>query len=290
MIPVLTLDRAERALPLAKALQEGGLPLMEIMFRSDAAADSIRMIAEQLPGFLVGAGTVLTVEQARRAVKCGAQFLVAPGFDPEVCETALELGVPVVPGCVTPTEVAAARKLGLKVLKFFPAVQNGGVPAMRLLAGPYPDIRFVPTGDLTRALAAEYLQFDKVAAAGGDFMLKYADIYSDNYAAVRADVRKTLEDYLNFHLIRAAAPGERGQELAALGPLGSLFGGGARAGDSGAAGCLDIGTRDLKRACAWLERCGLGFEAVTKTEGGSGAAMVCLRAGFNGQQLRLIQD
>ena len=253
MIPVLSIDKASRAVPLARALQKGGLPLMEVMFRTDAAAESIRLIAQNVPGFTVGAGTVLTVEQAERAIAAGAVFLVAPGFNPRVCEYAISRNVPIVPGCVSPSEVDAARCLGLKVLKFFPAVQNGGVGAMKLLSGPYPDITFVPTGDLDRPLAYEYLSFRRVDAAGGDFMLKYEDIYADNYAKIERDVSETVSDYLRLRLRRVEIGGAGAEARPSLFPELLAF-----SGEPGST--VELSTRDLPRACWHFKRRGAVFE------------------------------
>ncbi len=247
MIPVLSIDRKERALPLARALQQGGLPLMEVMFRTEAAADSIRQIAREMPDFLVGAGTVLTVDQAQQAIDCGAKFLVAPGFNLRVVKFAVDAGVPMVPGCISPTEVELARDLGLKVLKFFPAVESGGRKAMGLLSGPYPDVRFVPTGDLTRDLVREYLPFEKVAACGGDFMLSYADIYADNYQKIAQDTHETIQEYLNFQVMIAG-----GVDNSAL---STLLGSSLQPADDHV-----IGTRDVERAFYYLKRSGVNLD------------------------------
>ncbi len=308
MIPVLSIDKEERALPLAQALKKGGLPLMEVMFRTDAAAGSIRRISEQMPDFLVGAGTVLTVEQARQAVACGAKFLVSPGFNPEVCKAAIELNVPIVPGCTSPTEVEAARVLGLHVLKFFPAVENGGVSAMRLLSGPYPDVSFVPTGDLTRALCSEYLAFGKVAAAGGDFMLSYDDIHSDNYEKIASDVQDTILGYLNFHIAHMGMnANDKDSALSLSGRLASALHLNVCAGNKSAfagklfevmyepfyheKGHVAIGTFDATRAYYYLKRCGMEFYEDTVSRDAAGRIIAAyMKEDFAGFALHLLQD
>ncbi len=277
MIPVLNIDKRERALPLAAALSKGGLPLMEVMLRTDEAFASIEQIASQMPGFIIGAGTVLTVKQAEDAVAAGAQFLVAPGFNPEVVRYAVEHQIPVVPGTVTPTEVEAARALGVHTLKFFPAVQQGGVPAMKLLSGPYPEVRWVPTGDLTRPLAYEYLSFGKVAAAGGDFMLSYDDIHQDRYDKISADVEETILNYLDFKLHHFGFNGSGKEQSDCLAATlakvfhlkveehqhstfaGSLFEI-CHAALPDTQGHLGIGSRDALRAYYYLKRCGVEFD------------------------------
>ena len=146
IVPVVVIDHAGDALPTARALLDGGVDVMEITFRTDAAAGAIRAVSEGCPEMLVGAGTVITLAQCRQAVEAGARFIVAPGYDEEVVSWCVEKGVPILPGCVTPTEIMAAMKHGLTVLKFFPAGVYGGLSAMKALSGPFKGIKFVPTG------------------------------------------------------------------------------------------------------------------------------------------------
>ena len=145
VVPVVVLENAKDAVPTAKAMVAGGIDVMEITFRTAAAADSIKAVSEGCPEMLVGAGTVITLEQCKKAVASGAKFIVAPGFDEEVVRWCVENNVPVTPGCVTPTEIMAAMKLGLKVVKFFPAGVYGGLSAMKALSGPFGGIKFIPT-------------------------------------------------------------------------------------------------------------------------------------------------
>lgn len=308
MIPVLNIDKLHRALPLADALQRGGLPLMEVMFRTDVAASCIKEIAKSRPDFLIGAGTILTEDQAKLAVDCGAKFLVAPGFNPKVVKCAQQLQVPIVPGCVSPTEVEAALDLGVKVLKFFPAVQNGGVPAMGLLAGPYRDITFVPTGDLDKKLAFEYLSFNKVAAAGGDFMLKYEDIHSDNYEKIEKDVAETIDLYFNFHVAHVGmneSSEDKAFDLASC--LGKCLSKDVvKMQNSTFVGSLievmhkpfyhekghiAIGTRDATRAYHYLKRKGVEFieDSVFLNDQGRVTAAY-IKEDFAGFALHLMQD
>ena len=148
VVPVVVLDDVKDALPLAKALTEGGLPCAEVTFRTEAAEESIKVMAEAYPDMVVGAGTVLTIEQVDAAVKAGAKFIVSPGFDPEIVDYCLEKEIPIFPGCVTPSEVAQAVKRGLKVVKFFPAEPSGGVVMIKAMAAPYNQLRFMPTGGI----------------------------------------------------------------------------------------------------------------------------------------------
>ena len=178
VVPVVVLNDAKDARPLAEALCEGGLPCAEVTFRTEAAEESIRSMTKEFPEMLVGAGTVLTVEQADRAIDAGAKFIVSPGFDPEIVDDCLERSIPVFPGCITPSEVAQAVKRGLEVIKFFPAEQFGGIDTIKALAAPYTDIKFMPTGGINTANLEKYLSYDRVVACGGSWMVK-ADLIRD---------------------------------------------------------------------------------------------------------------
>ena len=172
IVPVVVLNDAKDAVPLAKALCEGGLPCAEVTFRTDAAEESIRQMTAAYPDMFVGAGTVLTIEQVDRAVAAGAKFIVAPGFDPEIVDYCLEKDIPVFPGTITPSEVAQAVKRGLKVLKFFPAEQFGGIATIKALCAPYTTVRFMPTGGINAKNITSYLESDKILACGGSWMVK----------------------------------------------------------------------------------------------------------------------
>lgn len=172
IVPVVALDDESDALPLARALSEGGLPCAEITFRTAAAEEAIRRISEECPEMLVGAGTVLTTEQADRAMAAGARFLVSPGFNPRVVRHCVEKGYLFTPGCSTPSDVEQAIENGLKVIKFFPAEPAGGLPMIRALAAPYREIQFMPTGGISPKNVGEYLSYDRILACGGTWMVK----------------------------------------------------------------------------------------------------------------------
>lgn len=172
IVPVVVLNDAKDAAPLAKALCEGGLPCAEVTFRTEAAEESIRIMATQFPDMLVGAGTVLTINQVDRAVNAGAKFIVSPGFDPEIVDYCIAKEIPVFPGCITPSEVAQAVKRGLKVVKFFPAEQFGGLATIKALAAPYTGVKFMPTGGVSEKNLESYLSCDKIVACGGSWMVK----------------------------------------------------------------------------------------------------------------------
>ncbi len=172
LIPVIALDREEDALPLARALEAGGLPCAEVTFRTPAAAGAIRAIANAMPQVALCAGTVLTTDQVDRAVDAGAKMIVAPGFNPRVVEHCLRLGVPVLPGCCTPSDIEAALSFGLDTVKFFPAQAAGGVAMLKALTAPYRMMRFVPTGGINADNVTDYLRLPCVAACGGSWMVK----------------------------------------------------------------------------------------------------------------------
>ena len=172
VVPVVVLENAKDVVPLATALVEGGLPCAEVTFRTEAAEESIRLMLEQFPEMLVGAGTVLTVEQVDTAVRAGAKFIVSPGFDAEIVDYCIKNEIPVFPGCITPSEVAQAVKRGLKVVKFFPAEPAGGISMIKAMAAPYVDLKFMPTGGINAKNLEEYLSFDKIICCGGSWMVK----------------------------------------------------------------------------------------------------------------------
>lgn len=172
VVPVVVLDDAKDALPLAKALMEGGLPCAEVTFRTQAAQESIRLMAEEYPDMLVGAGTVLTTKQVDEAMDAGAKFIVSPGFDPEIVDYCQKKGIEIFPGCVSPSEVAQAVKKGLKVVKFFPAEQAGGIDMIKAMAALYHELKFMPTGGINPNNLEKYLKFDKILCCGGSWMVK----------------------------------------------------------------------------------------------------------------------
>ena len=193
VVPVVVLEEVKDALPLAAALVEGGLPCAEVTFRTEAAEESIRLMSEKYPEMLVGAGTVLTIEQVDRAVTAGAKFIVSPGFDPEIVDYCLEKKIPVFPGCITPSEVAQAVKRGLQVVKFFPAEQAGGVSMIKAMAAPYTMVKFMPTGGISAKNLADYLSFGKILCCGGSWMVKGNLIKNGEFDKIRELTKEAVE-------------------------------------------------------------------------------------------------
>lgn len=172
IIPVVVIDDKKDAAPLADALCKGGLPCAEVTFRTEAAADAIRLMKNTHPEMLVGAGTVLTIHQVDEAIAAGAEFIVSPGFDTVIVDYCMEKDVVVLPGCISPSEAAIAVRKGLSVIKFFPAEQAGGLPFIKAIAAPYTTLSFMPTGGINPENVKEYLKYDRIFACGGSWMVK----------------------------------------------------------------------------------------------------------------------
>lgn len=224
IVPVVVLEDAERAVPTARALLAGGIDVMEITFRTSAAPEAIRAVAEQCPEMTVGAGTVVTLEQCRQALACGAQFIVSPGYCEEVVTYCVAQNIAVLPGCVTPTEIMAAMAHGLHTLKFFPANVYGGLAAMKALSGPFPGVRFIPTGGVSAENLGEFAAAPFVHAVGGSWLCAKADIAAGNYDKITALCREARERLLGFEVGHLGINTESGQASAALcDTLGKLF-------------------------------------------------------------------
>ncbi len=180
VVPVVVIENVEDAVPTANAMRDGGVDVMEITFRTAAAPEAIKAVAENCPDVLVGAGTILNLEQCKLAVSMGAKFIVSPGFDAQVVGWCIDNGVAVTPGCVTPTEITAAINMGLKVVKFFPANIYGGLDAMKTLSGPFPNVKFLPTGGISTANIKQYIDSPFIHAVGGSWVCPKADISAGN--------------------------------------------------------------------------------------------------------------
>jgi 2-dehydro-3-deoxyphosphogluconate aldolase/(4S)-4-hydroxy-2-oxoglutarate aldolase len=185
VIPVVSLDRVESAVPLAEALLAGGLPCAEITFRTMAAEPAIRAISQSFPEILVGAGTVLNEEQVERAIAAGAKFIVSPGFSDAVVNLCRQRNLPVFPGICTPTDIMMALEAELTILKFFPADAFGGLKTLKALSAPFPNVEFIPTGGVSATNLEDYLSFGKVLACGGSWMVKSELIAAGNFAEIK---------------------------------------------------------------------------------------------------------
>ena len=197
IVPVVVLNNVEDAVPLARALLKGGICFMEITFRTECAAECISVISKEVPEVIVGAGTILNVDQAKTAVECGAKFIVSPGIDEETVRWAIENDIPVIPGAVTPTEIMKAISLGLKTVKFFPADVYGGIKAIKALSAPFGQVKFLPTGGVSEANLKDFISCSSVAAIGGSWVCKKDDIANhdwDKITALSANAVKIIKE------------------------------------------------------------------------------------------------
>ena len=287
IVPVVVLNDAKDAEPLAQALCDGGLPCAEVTFRTDAAEESIRIMTEKFPNMLVGAGTVLTTEQVDRAVAAGAKFIVSPGLNPKIVKYCVEKGILITPGCANPSDVEQAIENGLEVVKFFPAEQAGGIAMIKAMAAPYTQMKFMPTGGINAKNLNSYLAFDKVLACGGSWMVKKELISSGQFDKIRELTREAVQTMLGFSLkhigINCADAKEAEQTADSFARLFgfakdprdvSFFAGTAveamNTKGRGTMGHIAIGTNSVERAKNYLELLGCKFDETTcKYENGA---------------------
>lgn len=215
IVPVVKIDRAEDALPLAKALCAGGLPCAEVTFRTEAAAEAIRSITENFPQMCVGAGTVLNTAQVDAAVEAGAQFIVSPGMNPGTVKYCIQKNVPMVPGTSTPSDIEQAIELGLDVVKFFPAEQSGGLAKIKAMSAPYVNMKFMPTGGINAGNLTSYLGYEKIIACGGSWMVPGNLINAGAWDEIERLTREAVQTMLGFELAHVGVNAESGQEAAA---------------------------------------------------------------------------
>ena len=270
IVPVVVLDDAKDALPLAEALIKGGLPCAEVTFRTAAAEASIKAMAEAYPQMLVGAGTVLTMEQVDRAVNAGAKFIVSPGLNPEIVKYCQSKGVPMVPGVNNPSNIETALSLGLDVVKFFPAEQSGGIQMIKAMAAPYVNVKFMPTGGINAKNICDYLSFDKIIACGGSWMVKKDLVLEGKFDEIRVLTEEAVRTMLGFSLRHIGVNCENDKEAESVAEsFDNLFGFAKKAGNSsvfagteieamkkigrGTKGHIAIGTNSVLRAKNYLE-------------------------------------
>ncbi len=307
IVPTIKIDNAEHALPLAKALCAGGLPCAEVTFRTAAAADAIRNITTGLPEMLVGAGTVLTTEQADKAIEAGARFIVSPGLNPVVVKHCQQRGVPVVPGCATPSDIEAAMGLGLEVVKFFPAEAAGGLAMIKAMAAPYHQMKFMPTGGIHADNLNEYLSFSKVVACGGSWMVTDKLINEGRFDEITALTRQAVQKMLGFSLAHVGINAEAGEAALGIAQLfANAFGFAAKEGNSsvfagsvvevmktpglGKMGHIAIGTNYIHRAVSYLEAQGYTFNPESAKHDANGKLLaIYLTQDFGGFAVHLVQ-
>lgn len=192
IVPVVVINDAKDAEKLAKALCDGGLPCAEVTFRTEAAQESIRIMTEKFPQMLVGAGTVLTIDQVDRAVDAGAKFIVSPGLNPRIVKYCVEKGILIIPGCANPSDIEQALEHGLDVVKFFPAEVAGGLKMIKAMAAPYAGVKFMPTGGINQTNVKEYLAYERILACGGSWMVKGSMVDAGEFDQIEALTREAV--------------------------------------------------------------------------------------------------
>jgi len=307
IVPVVKIENARDAVPLAKALAAGGLPIAEITFRTAAAEDAIKAISSECKNVLLGAGTVINVEQAEKALKAGAKFIVTPGFSSSVVKYCVERKIPITPGIATPTEIQMALEHGVDVVKFFPADAFGGIKTLKALSAPYGAVKFIPTGGISAANLAEYILFPKVFACGGTWMVKDELIKAGQFAEITRLTVEAINVMLGFDLGHigintnaAESSLKLSKDLCATFNLplkegnSSNFAGKAievnKSKGLGANGHIAIATNSITRAVAYLERKGIAIDMNTaKKDPAGNYAAVYLKGEFGGFAIHLLQ-
>ena len=277
LIPVIKIENPDDAVPLAKALIDGGLPAAEITFRTACAAEAIKNITEAYPEMLVGAGTVLTTEQVDAAIAAGSKFIVSPGLNPKVTSYCLSKGVPMLPGCSNPSDIEAALELGLKTVKFFPAEAAGGLKMLKAMAAPYGQLTFMPTGGINADNLLDYLKFNKIVACGGSFMVKDELVKEKKWDEITALTKDAVKKMLGLEFTHMGINTENKEEAEKSAKLFELlFGMPVKetsksyfAGDAfefmmgkgpGKCGHIGIKTHFVDRAIAYFKRMGFEFD------------------------------
>jgi len=271
IIPVVKIEKVEEALPLGRALLDGDLPITEITFRTSAAENSIKTLTKKLPSLLVGAGTILTVEQVKKAVSAGAKFIVSPGFNPKVVDYCIENSIPVTPGINNPTQIEMALERGIEVVKFFPAEASGGLSLLKSISAPYTNIKFIPTGGINQNNLCSYLSYNEVHACGGSWMVKPDLISSGNFAEITRLTKGAIATMLGFEFAHLGI-NEKSNELAlhSANLFSQMFNFPVKEGNNsifaassfevmknkylGKHGHIAIATNDIYRAIAYLKK------------------------------------
>lgn len=273
IVPVIVINDVKDAVPLGQALCKGGLPCAEVTFRTAAAEEAIAAMSQALPDMLIGAGTVLTTEQVDRAIAAGAKFIVSPGLNPKIVKYCQEKQVPVLPGIATPSEIEQALELGLDVVKFFPAEQNGGIAKIKAMAAPYTKLRFMPTGGVSAKNVNDYLSFPKIIACGGTWMVPADKIAAGDWDSIVALTQEAVQTMLGFEVLHVGLNADGWSEGEALTNAFCDFLGAASKKTSkgyfagslvevmaekhkGAHGHIAIGVNHFERAVAYLARKG----------------------------------
>ncbi len=306
LVPVVKIENASDALSLGRALLDGGLPVAEITFRTEAAEEAIKKLSSSLPELLVGAGTVLTVDQVKRAVSAGAKFIVSPGFNPRVVDYCVENSIPITPGINSPTQIEMALERNLEVLKFFPAEASGGLAMLKSMAAPYGGVKFIPTGGINAENLNSYLSFSKVHACGGSWMVKSDLIREHRFEEITALVRNAIRVMLGFDFAHLGINmNNESEALGVAGEFDRIFGFGVKNGNSsvfagnsfevtkskglGEHGHIAIATNYIERAIYYLDMAGIGVKEETRKEKNGKLVAVYIDVEIGGFAIHLLQ-
>ncbi len=306
LIPVVVFEKSEYAIPTAKALIDGGLTVMEVTLRTDAAIESMKLIKENYPEIILGAGTVLSVEQAKAAIDAGCEFIVSPGFNDEVVKYCLDNDIEVTPGCVTPTEIDHALSFGIKTLKFFPASVYGGLAGCKALYGPYRMVKFVPTGGVSIANLAEYADKSYIHAIGGGWLCSAKDMADGNFENITKTVKQSIDVLLGFELAHVGINTDSGEiSLQIADELSKAFNLNLKQGNSsnfagsmievmktqfrGEKGHIAIKCNNIDRAIYYLEQRGFSADKTSMVEKDGKKIAVYLQSEFGGFAVHLLQ-
>jgi 2-dehydro-3-deoxyphosphogluconate aldolase/(4S)-4-hydroxy-2-oxoglutarate aldolase len=307
IVPVIKIDDADKAVPLAKALSAGGIPCAEVTFRTAQGEEAIRRIAKETPEILVGAGTVLSIEQVDRAIGAGAKFIVSPGFNPKVVAYCVQKEIPITPGCANPSDIEQALEFGLEAVKFFPAEQAGGLDYIKAISAPYPGMKVIPTGGINAGNIARYIAFEKILACGGSWMVSADLINAGDFDKITALSREAVLNMLCLGLAHIGInAGSEGEAEKAAKIFSALFGFPQKTGASsifsgehieivktsapGVHGHIAVGTNSIARAAAHLERAGVVFDHANAKKDGKGNVMaVYLKEEILGFAVHLLQ-
>jgi 2-dehydro-3-deoxyphosphogluconate aldolase/(4S)-4-hydroxy-2-oxoglutarate aldolase len=306
IIPVIKIDDAEKAVPLAKALIAGGIPCAEVTFRTAQGEKAIATISKEVPDILLGAGTVLTVDQVDKAIAAGAKFIVSPGFNPKVVAHCIEKRIPVTPGCSNPSDIEMALEMGLEVVKFFPAEQSGGLEYIKAIAAPYTSVSFIPTGGINAQNIGKYIAYEKVLACGGSWMVNADLINSGNFEKISALCKEALMSLLSFQMVHVGLNLENEEAaLKAANSFSALFGFQSVVGNSsifvgdgievmkspfyGKHGHIAIATNSVLRAMAYFQRTGIEFKSESvKTDGKGNPTVAYFKDDIGGFAIHLV--
>lgn len=306
IVPVVVLNDTRDASPLAKALCDGGLPCAEVTFRTEAAEEAIRIMSQEFPEMLVGAGTVLSTDQVDRAVAAGAKFIVSPGLNPKIVRYCTEKNIPITPGTCNPSDVELAIELGLEVVKFFPAEASGGLDMIKAMSAPYTNVKFMPTGGINQKNLTTYLDFPKIIACGGSWMVSGDLIKEGNFDKIRELTEDAVHSMLGFELAHIGINCEGESEADEVaGAFGKMFGFGKKTGNSsifagsfieamkspylGKNGHIAIKTRYIDRAVYYLESQGFELDMDTAKYKNDKLSAVYLKAQVGGFAIHLVQ-